>query len=335
MACRKLHKGHFFQIKGSMLVNTTNANCGRDILTNASYGGDILTNASCHRDTLQGVGYSAVFLLGFIVNAAALWAFIARRKDWTDTHIYMLNLALADFALVLSLPFRIYDAFFCMPMSRLCTFLIATHFINMYASIMTTAAISVQRYLAIRFPWRARSWRRKKVMAFVVCLVCWILLITVATIFRKENYPENLWMCYERCKDHPLDGQFMVLLEVLGFLLPLVMIVFCSCRVICILSKDKNKTEEKKSIAGIVTANMIVFIVCYTPIHVAFIVNYYTPVPDNWKNVHLPSHKYLLTSEWIASTNCCFDSISYYFLLKQFYSGSKRAPQSFSSKSTI
>lgn len=285
------------------------------------------TNTTCNEDLLQGFAYSPLFLLGFLVNAAALRAFIAKWDSWTDTDIYMFNLAIADTALVLFLPFRIYDAFFCLPKTNLCTFLICIHFINMYASIMTTTAISVHRYLIIRFPLQARSWRRKKETAFAVCLLLWLFLVTICAIFRKENDPEKLWTCYERCKNKPLGIEFIMILVLLGFLTPLMTIVFCSSQIIYILSKvdDKSeekkndKSQEKKNIVGIVKANMIVFIVCYTPIHVGFLIIYFYSPPQDWQSQRIPAHVYFLVSEWIAATNCCFDSIGYYFLLKRLY----------------
>ncbi|KAF3699224.1 G-protein coupled receptor 35 Kynurenic acid receptor [Channa argus] len=275
------------------------------------------SNATCKVEILHGVAYSPLFFLGLLVNAAALCAFLAKRDCWTDTYIYMFNLAIADMALVLFLPFRIYDAFFCLPKTTLCTFLINIHFTNMYARILTTTVISVQRYLVIRFPLQARSWRKKKETAFGVCLVIWVFLVTTCAVFRKDNYPDKLWRCYERCKNHRLQKEFIVILLLLGFFIPLMIIVFCTSRIICILSKAENKSEEKKSIIGLVTANMIVFIVCYTPIHTGFLVNYFYIPPSHWQSLYIPAHVYFHVSEWIAATNCCFDSISYYFLLKQ------------------
>lgn len=270
--------------------------------------------------TLEAVGYSTLFLLGLGLNSAALYAFIAKRKSWKDTHVYMFNLNIADFVFIIFLPFRIYDAIFCLPKTELCTFLIFTYFINMYASMLTSTAISVHRFLTIRFPLQAKFWRKKKETAFAVCLVFWGLLLSVCTIFRSENYPINLWTCYERCKNKPLRWQF-ILIICLGFLTPLLIIVFCSSQIISILSKVNDRSEEKRTI-GIVTANMVVFIICYTPIHIAFLVNIYQEVPSDWHLLlkTLPAHTFLLVSEWIASTNCCFDSIGYYFLLTKFYS---------------
>ncbi|XP_047223914.1 G-protein coupled receptor 35-like [Girardinichthys multiradiatus] len=283
--------------------------------TNATNGSDVL----CYHNIPEGLAYSLVFLLGLLINGAALWAFIAKRAAWTDSHIYMLNLALADFSLILFLPFRIYDAFFCLPKTFLCTFLLFIHYINMYASILTTTAISVHRYLTIRFPLQARSWRRKKEAAVSVCLLIWVFLVSIAIVFRQDNYPEKLWTCYERCKNIDLHFEFFLLLLCLGYLAPLMTIVFCSSRIICILVKEQNKSAEMKSIVGIVKANMTVFLICFTPIHIAFVINFIFNMPSNWRSISLPTHVYLQVSGWIASTNCCFDSISYYFLLKRFY----------------
>ncbi|KAM6948339.1 G-protein coupled receptor 35 [Aplochiton taeniatus] len=269
---------------------------------------------------LEGVGYTGVFVLGLLLNVAALSMLMARRARWMDTHVYMVNLAAADLALIVFLPFRIYNAFFSLEKSFLCTFLISTHYINMYASILTGVAVSVHRYLAVRFPLRARAWRRKKQAALAVCLAIWVTVVAICAAYRRDNYPEKLWTCYARREDIRLTPAFLLLLVGLGYLGPLLVIVFCSSQTIYILSRAKEEglTADKRSVAGVVKANMIVFIVCYTPIHVGFLLIYYMSNPD-WDFTHTPAHLYLLAAEWVSTTNCCLDAISYYFLLKRFY----------------
>ncbi|KAK7945758.1 hypothetical protein WMY93_001486 [Mugilogobius chulae] len=97
----------------------------------------------CHRDTIQGLGYVLLFVPGILLHIIAFRAFLSRLGSWTDTHIYIFNLALADCTLIIFLPFRIYDSFCCLPKTPLCTVLFSIHYLNMYASIMTTAAVSV------------------------------------------------------------------------------------------------------------------------------------------------------------------------------------------------
>lgn len=278
-----------------------------------------INNSICHVEVLQGVAYIPLFLLGLLLNAAALYAFIVRRDSWTDTHVYMLNLAVADFALVIFLPFRIYDAFYCLSRTFLCTLLISTHYINMYASILTSTAISVHRYLAVRFPMQTRAWRRKKEVAGAICVAIWVVVVAICAVYRETYFPERLSTCYERDRTVQLPVGFLMNLLIIGFLAPLLIIVFCSRQIICTLFKDNDDSTEKKNIGGMVTANMIVFIVCYTPIHVALILRYFVKSPVDLHCETTFKHSFLLVSEWIATTNCCLDSISYYFLLRHFY----------------
>lgn len=278
-----------------------------------------LNITTCDVKALEGVAYCPVFILGFLLNAAAIRAFIAKRSSWTDTHVYMLNLAVADFTLIVFLPFRIVDSFNCLPRSRLCTFLINVHYINMYGSILTSVSISIHRFLAIIFPLQVSLLKRKKLTASIVCVLIWTLLATISAVFKKDNEPGKLFTCYDRCKDQPLQLEFFAMMQVFGFAVPLLIIVFCSTWVICSLSKSEDKSEVKRSTVGIVTANMLVFIVCCTPFHIALLINYLATPPSDWMFEYLPAHRFLLVSEWIASTNCCFDCIGYYFLLRHVY----------------
>lgn len=147
----------------------------------------------------------------------------------------------------------------------------------------------------------------------------WTAVLTICLTFNKENQPDKLWTCYERCKNQPLQLEFFLTLQLIGFAAPLLIIIVCSTCIIYTLSKAEEKSEEKRSTVGIVTANMLVFIVCYTPFHIGLIANYLLTSPPDWKSEYLPAHEYLLVSEWITSTNCCFDCIGYYFLLRHVY----------------
>lgn len=279
-------------------------------------------DTTCDVEVLQGVAYLPLFVLGLLLNTAALWAFVVRRHSWRDTHVYALNLTAADFALIVFLPFRIVDGFHCLSKTFLCTFLISIHYVNMYTSILTSTAISVHRYLLVRFPMRVKGWRWKKLTAAVVCLMIWVLVIALCAGYRTTNYPEKLVTCYERCKDERMPRDFLALLVTLGFVVPLLIVVFCSSQTILILRREKDNSAEKKSIVGIVTANMIVFIFCYTPIHVSLLLKYSVKEPTD--SYWATAHRILLASEWIATTNCCLDAISYYFLLKSFQSSARR-----------
>ncbi|XP_053506893.1 G-protein coupled receptor 55 [Ictalurus furcatus] len=270
----------------------------------------------------QRVAYTPVFILGIILNASALWCFM-RIPQWTDTHIYMLNLLLADLILALFLPFRIFETYCPMKPMPLCTFLICVHYINMYASIFIITAISIHRYVAIRFPMQnktshASEVRRRRITSGI-CALIWVTVITLSTTFMKDMYPERLETCYELKEHDKMSLSFLLVLEILGYLLPIVTIMTCSAHVVWTVLKSlkdiRQHTEEeiinqRKRVVAIITANMIVFIVCFTPIHVGYLLRHISV-----KN----SHIFYDVSEWLATTNCCLDSVGYYFLLKKAY----------------
>ncbi|CAB1331410.1 unnamed protein product [Coregonus sp. 'balchen'] len=169
----------------------------------------------------QMVVYSPVFVLGLVLNLSALRMFYRMRASWTDTHVYMFNLAVADCALITFLPFRIYHTFFTLDSPGFCAVLVLIHFTNMYASIFTVTAISVQRFIAIQFPFHSGR--------------------------MEPNRPEHRLACFER-DSHPFPLGFIVTLEILGYMVPLLTMLLCSCQTICTLLtyKDMQSYEHKR-----------------------------------------------------------------------------------------
>ncbi|KAL2098142.1 hypothetical protein ACEWY4_007349 [Coilia grayii] len=242
-----------------------------------SLTGEQMCNESWAKEhrTFQQVAYIPVFLLGLGLNAMAVCVFILRRHHWTDSHIYMLNLALADCTLVVFLPVRVYDAYWPLKPSLLCTVMISIHYTNMYASILTVTCISVHRYLSIRFPFWARRKGTRKRVAVLVCTLIWGIVVTICVVSHSENLPENLTTCYSHEKNRH-SMAFVLVIEIMGYILPLLTMSFCSIQISRIL-KDEG-SEQKKKFVRLVKANLMVFIVCYTPIHVALCLEQYYKV---------------------------------------------------------
>lgn len=262
------------------------------------------------------VGYTLVFSGGLILNITVLFIF-SRIKHWNDTHIYMLNLLIADFLAIIFLPFRILDSFCTLDKTKLCTILVCIHYSNMYCSIFTITAISVHRFLAVRFPFlgRAHKAKRQKI-AVSVCILIWTTITIICAIFHPDLNPEYLFSCYNRKMEDKLNLNFFLILEIVGYLVPLAIIILCSTQTIHNLVKSIKNVEKiegmkRKSIAAVISANMFTFIVCFTPIHIGFLLEYLSKDRDD------NTFRFSDVAQWIATTNCCLDSIGYYFLLKR------------------
>ncbi|XP_072525234.1 G-protein coupled receptor 55-like [Salminus brasiliensis] len=273
----------------------------------------------------QRVSYTLTFVVALPLNISALWLFY-RIQHWTDTHIYMSNLMLADFLLIIFLPFHIFETFCPIKASELCTFLICVHYSNMYVSIFTIMVISAHRFVAIKFPFLIKAVQaRRKLIARIVCFLIWIIVMAICTYFQSNMHKDKLKKCYERKPELPLDLSFLLVLEIVGYLLPVAIITTCSTQAICTLVKsmestlqhvEKKDVLERKRVVAIITANMSIFIICFSPIHLSYLLKYNFPGKSETLTF---SHVFYEVSEWIATTNCCLDAVGYYLLLKKVF----------------
>uniref|UniRef100_A0AAY5ESS1 G-protein coupled receptors family 1 profile domain-containing protein n=1 Tax=Electrophorus electricus TaxID=8005 RepID=A0AAY5ESS1_ELEEL len=152
---------------------------------------------------LLPVVYSVVFILGLPLNTAVILRIWARRGALTCSTIYMLNLAVADFLYVCSLPLLIYNyarqdywpfgEFAC----RLVRF---QFYSNLHGSILFLTCISRQRYLGICHPmahWPKRGGRR---LAWAACGCVWlavVLLCAPTFEFAATGTQRNRTVCYD------------------------------------------------------------------------------------------------------------------------------------------
>ncbi|XP_050982464.1 G-protein coupled receptor 55 [Labeo rohita] len=264
----------------------------------------------------EQVAYPPVFIVGLFFNITALLMF-CRLKRWTNTHIYMFNLLAADFLAIIFLPFKIFDAFCPFSPSVLCTVLMCTQYSNMYSSIFTITAISFHRFIAVRFPFLTKALASKsKTTAISACFFIWTIIAVICVINQKDLYTDKLESCYDRKFTKRLEMHFFLILEILGYLIPVLIVIICSIQTIYILVRSLQRVQgedrvARKNIAAVITANMFTFIVCFTPVHIGLLLQYLAR-PDK-EFVHV----FFDVSKWIAITNCCLDSIGYYFLLKR------------------
>lgn len=91
-------------------------------------------------------------ILGIVGNVVSLWIFCFKVKAWNPNNLFLFNLVIADFLVLVSLPLRI-DALlrrywvFGDGMSRINLFLMFT---NRSASIALMTVVAIHRYFKVR-----------------------------------------------------------------------------------------------------------------------------------------------------------------------------------------
>ncbi|XP_062943089.1 G-protein coupled receptor 35 [Cynocephalus volans] len=260
----------------------------------------------------------ALLVLGLLLNGLALWVFCCRMQRWTETRVYMTNLAVADLCLVCSLPFMLYtlqhpsgvDTLFCQ-LSQ------AVYLTNRYLSISLVMAIAVDRYVAVKHPLCARRLRSPQ-QAAAVCAVLWVL-VTVFLGLRWFLGVQEGGFCFTSRSRNFSTAVF----SLLGFYLPLAVLVFCSLQVVTALARRpaSGPAQAKATLKAtrMVWANLVVFVVCFLPLHVVLTVQ----VPVGL-HVHpgcgIPAalRSALLVTSKLSDANCCLDAVCYYYMAKEF-----------------
>ncbi|XP_014424565.2 G-protein coupled receptor 35-like [Pelodiscus sinensis] len=264
---------------------------------------------------IQVIIYATIFPFGAIFNILALWVFCCKMKKWTETRVYMINLVIADCSVVCTLPFTIYFLWNDWSRDMLCLTIQSIYIINMCMSIYIITVISVDRYIAIKYPLRAKSLRSPWKAAFI-CGFLWISVITSQNVNPSREEP----LCFQKLSTTPSAS--ILYIWILVFLIPLIILSFCSIHIIRSLNKKIiTNPQEKKLIEKaiyIVSTNMIVFIVCFLPVQVGMLARF---VMEKNEFTCLAIKKiriFISITSCIANSNCCMDAICYYFVAKEF-----------------
>ncbi|XP_046731902.1 G-protein coupled receptor 55 isoform X2 [Silurus meridionalis] len=274
---------------------------------------------------LELVIYVPIFLLGIVLNVSALWVFCFVFKKWTESTIYMINLAIMDVLLLLQLPFKMHatNNKWLANKKHLCSFLESLYFMAMYGSIYIIMCISVDRYLGICHPFYAKSLRSKK-SARIVCLVIWVLVIVVTTpVYTFHEDIQETFHCFHGFSNKGWNLWLIVCLEVFGFLLPAFVLICCSVKSIRTLRNPKfTFTPGRQAGVRIIHSSLCAFLVPFTPCHIAIFFQYLVRSStitecDAQQRISL----FLQLSMSLANITCFLDAIFYYFVAKEVRAG--------------
>ncbi|XP_035767320.1 putative P2Y purinoceptor 10 [Neolamprologus brichardi] len=221
-------------------------------------------------DVMYTYFYLILFIPGLLLNTTALWVLLRYISKKTKAVIFMINLAIADLAHILSLPLRIYYYFtHTWPFGRgLCLFCFYLKYLNMYAAIVFLVCISMQRCLFLRKPFTARRWRRR--YDLLISFVVWVVVGLGCSPFilmrssnnsthaqfplgvTKQSLDSNATSagCF---KDLPMRQPplsvtitMLVFLEACGFLIPLACMSYSTVRIFWSL-KEKQIQDQHNS----------------------------------------------------------------------------------------
>ncbi|XP_029963135.1 P2Y purinoceptor 4 [Salarias fasciatus] len=288
-------------------------------------------NSSCRFDEefkyiLLPVSYSLVFVVGFVLNAAALTLFL-KMRPWNPSTVFMFHLALSDFLYVLSLPTLIYyyanrsDWPFGVAACKIVRFLF---YANLYCSILFLTCISVHRYFGICHPIKALTLLKPR-HAHLACGMVWgvvTVCLVPNLVFVTTSSRDNDTLCHDTTRQGAF-GQYVTyssVVMVLLFGVPFTVIVACYClmaRALCRPrqglsgSRQAAAASRKKSIKLIIVV-LVVFAVSFVPFHVTRTLYYASRLLElDCEFLNIVNFTYKITRP-LASVNSCIDPILYF-----------------------
>ncbi|XP_072315747.1 hydroxycarboxylic acid receptor 2-like [Eucyclogobius newberryi] len=266
------------------------------------------------------------FILGALGNGLALWIFCFHLKPWKSSTVLLFNLAMADFLLLLVLPFRgsyylselewHFGSSFC----NICLFMLA---MNRSGSTLFLMAIALDRYMRVVHPHHPVNLLS---LSKAVCgaAVLWLLAISMnAHIFTLTH--TNTTYCdsftIEINKDNHVNFSWHKSAFLLSFYMPLVVILYCTVKIILHLKGRQiaQHAKVKKALVFIIVV-VVLFIICFLPSNVFQVIIWFE---TNRVSYYFQEAEGCLTMDYLTTIfyitisltylNSVLDPLVYYF----------------------
>ncbi|XP_075049867.1 hydroxycarboxylic acid receptor 2-like [Mixophyes fleayi] len=215
---------------------------------------------------------SVIIAFGSLFNGTALWAFMFHIKSWNSSTVYLFNLSVADFLLIICLPFRtdyylkqkswVYGDISC----RVVLFMLS---MSRAGSIFFLTLVALDRYFKVVHPLHKINSISIRAAVVAACAV-WLTAISVSVFIltkdhtgeknrSRKRYCESFMVC-------PTELYWHDLLFIIEFVLSLSIVLFCSCSIIWRLRQRKldRNLKIKKAVTCIILVG-VVFFICFLP----------------------------------------------------------------------
>ncbi|XP_013887933.1 hydroxycarboxylic acid receptor 2-like [Austrofundulus limnaeus] len=265
-------------------------------------------------------------LVGLPGSILALWIFCCCMKLWKAHVIFLFNLVLADFLLLISVPFRI-DAYwrgddwtFGPIWCRINLYMLS---VNRSASIAFMTVVALHRYFKVVHPHHYIS-RLTSAQAAMLAGLTWVCVISLriplltAELLQKRA---NISLCRSFNSYHviPLPLQVHYVAYVTEFLLPWLVLLFCSARIVYHLHKLRLNKEKVRRAIRVVTVISMVFTFCFLPSVFTGLVGLYikTYHPTECASYNLCIYLFMICMAF-TYLNSALDPLIYFFSSSSF-----------------
>lgn len=304
---------------------------------NDTYDSIFIDHGVCDKEAVRAfagvflpVIYGVALVLGLAGNALVVVVYTSRVRVRTLTDVCILNLAISDLLLLLTLPFWAADAVHGWMLGsaacKITSFLYSTNF---SCGMLLLACISVDRYRAVAQNPTGRTGTGSQVRRrwLLVCLLLWgvaSFLGLPELIFSTVKHSHHRMACtasYPQSMAIPAKAALELLEVTLRFLLPFLVMVVCYCLVGRALSQAAGVRRDRKWRAlRVLLAVVAVFLLTQLPYNVVKLCRamdvIYMLVTDC--EVSKGLDRALQVTESLALAHACVNPLLYAFMGSSF-----------------
>ncbi|XP_010748797.2 C-C chemokine receptor type 2 [Larimichthys crocea] len=286
---------------------------------------DNLCDESSSPDLLDSVTVKPVlcyvlFCLGLLGNTTVLWLLLGHIKLKTMTDVCLLNLALSDLILALSLPLWANNSDNLVS----CKVMTGVYQLGFYSGTLFVILMSLDRYLAIVHAVAAMRARTLH-YGITASIIIWVISVILAmpqVIFALPEIDEdnNKYECQPLYPDH--NERFWKMLRnfsenTVGLFVGLSVMVFCYVKILAVLSKSRNSNKDRA--IKLIFIIVCVFVVCWVPYNVlVFLQTLQLFEILNKCETLMNINSAMAFAEMIALSHCCVNPVIYAFIGEKF-----------------
>jgi len=211
------------------------------------------------------------FLLGAPGNLLVIWIIWRYVKPRSHTILLILHLAAADLLVLITLPLWIHSLLHSWVFGEaLCKAITYTVTVSMYSSIFLITLMSVERFMAVCYPF-AMMYSRTKTILDASLMAAWVLALALGIPVILTQRVVELDGGEQQClvSEYSSVTQEVVSLSlqtIAGFVVPVSILSVCSCLVAAQL-RAKN-FQGKNQVMVLITSVVVAFILCWLPYHI-------------------------------------------------------------------
>ncbi|KAM6160942.1 C-C chemokine receptor type 5-like [Erethizon dorsatum] len=267
--------------------------------------------------------YALVVIFGSVGNVLVILVLITCKRLKSMTDIYLLNLAISDLLLLLTLPFWAHyaAAHNWVFGGAVCKLLTGLYQVGYFGGIFFIILLTIDRYLAIVhavFALKART----ATFGVVTSGVTWVAALFASLpgiIFNRSQKEESSGIY--TCSPHfPLTWKnFHTLMRsLLGLVLPLLVMVVCYSGILRTLVRCRNEKKRHKAVR-LIFAIMIGYFLFWAPYNIVLLLDTFQVFfgLNSCKSTSQLDRAGQVT-EILGMTHCCVNPIIYAFVGEKF-----------------